>query len=402
MSRALPSYRWLLLPLLLSTVSVAHAAPRDELEQTQANIREVEAKQAARDAENKRLQDELDKLQRQLVPSADTVQRFEADLSATENKLLILDEQLGKKEDELEAARKRQAMLSRAALRLSRTPPEAAVLMPVDQAEAMKTARLLMIISEKLKIEAQSIREQWQELQALRAKVARNQAELLKQKESLSKKQKALRDKVNERQELQKQLARQQEQESKRLAELARQAEDLQGLIATLDKQEAEKNEARKAEEEKARQEDIVTDRTPARGTKGKLRSFASAKGGVRPPAAGKVVQRFGSGGQNQTNKGIVIETRDKAVVSAPYDGEVVFAGPFLRYGRMVILRHSDDFHTLLAGVARIDVSVGEFLLEGEPIGAMGEESSNRLYVELRKNNQSIDPAPWIKGLKKK
>jgi septal ring factor EnvC (AmiA/AmiB activator) len=81
----------------------------------------------------------------------------------------------------------------------------------------------------------------------------------------------------------------------------------------------------------------------------------------------------------------------------------VVFTGPFLTYGQMVIIRHSDDFHTLLAGLVKIDVTVGQFLLEGEPIGAMGDsESSNRLYIELRQNNQPIDPASWIKGLNKK
>lgn len=405
MSKACLPYSCLLLSaLLLLPVSDLHAAPKDELERTQAYIKQAQEKQAEMEEESNRIEAELAKLQRQLVPSAEAVQRFEADLSATENKLLILDEQLGKKEDALEAMRVRQFRLAQAALRLSRTPPEAAVLMPVDQADAMKTARLLMIISDQLKSEAKSIREQWAELQTLRLKVAKNHAEMLKQKESLGKKQKSLRETVAERQALQKKLNREQEQESKKLAELGREAENLQALIATLDKKESEKKEALKAEEEQAQaeEEQAAQSSKPARGTKGKLRSFASAKGGVRPPVAGKLVQSYGGGGQSQTNKGVVIQTREKAQVTAPYDGEVVFTGPFLRYGRMVILRHSDDFHTLLAGVARIDVSVGEFLLEGEPIGAMGEESSNRLYVELRKNNQSVDPAPWIKGMKKK
>ncbi len=89
--------------------------------------------------------------------------------------------------------------------------------------------------------------------------------------------------------------------------------------------------------------------------------------------------------------------------MTAPFDGEVVYTGPFLNYGQLVIIRHSDDFHTLLAGLVKIDVNVGQFLLEGEPIGAMGEsDSGNRLYVELRHKNQPIDPAPWINGLNKK
>ena len=133
---------------------------------------------------------------------------------------------------------------------------------------------------------------------------------------------------------------------------------------------------------------------------KGRLRSFADARGHIRPPAAGQVVQKFGAPDHGGASKGIVIATRAGAQVTAPYDGEVVFTGPFLNYGMLVIIRHSDHFHTLLAGLSKIDASVGQFLLEGEPIGAMGEgESGNRLYVELRKNNQPVDPAPWISRL---
>ena len=69
-------------------------------------------------------------------------------------------------------------------------------------------------------------------------------------------------------------------------------------------------------------------------------------------------------------------------------------------YGRMVILRHSDGYHTLLAGMAKIDASVGDFLVEGEPLGSMGElEQNDHLYMELRENNQPINPANWVKGM---
>ena len=69
----------------------------------------------------------------------------------------------------------------------------------------------------------------------------------------------------------------------------------------------------------------------------------------------------------------------------------------------MVIIHHSDNFHTLLAGLQKIDVEVGQFLLEGEPIGAMGDDADEQeLYVELRKDNQPIDPAPWMSALKRK
>ena len=183
------------------------------------------------------------------------------------------------------------------------------------------------------------------------------------------------------RTELQKKLRLESKKESEHLAKLAKKAEDLKDLLASIEKEEGERREA-----------------------SGKDTSSQQMQGHMRLSVAGRVVRTFGTPlGRNGTSKGVVISARAGARVTSPYDGEVVFTGPFLDYGQMVIIRHSGELHTLLAGLAKIDVSTGQFLLEGEPIGAMGEGASgSRLYIELRKNNQPIDPALWMNGLNKK
>lgn len=374
----------------------ALASAADELEETQGSLREAEARQAELEEKKAKLQKELDELQKQLVPSAGSVQKYEAELSATEDKLSILDDQLAQKEASLEAARTRQAVLVQAALRLSRTPPQAALLMPGSQVETMKVARALETTTQSLRQEAEGISLQVKELQGLRKKVAKSRETIREKNAALTQEQKALRARVEQRKELQKALGKQQKEEAEKISKLAKRAEDLQQLLATLDEE-----KRRKELREQAASRQMKKPRTS--GHKAQLRSFADAKGNIRPPVAGKLVLRYGKKDENgAVNKGLVITSREGAQVTAPYDGEVVFAGPFLQYGRMVILRHSDEFHTLLSGLTRIDVAVGEFLLEGEPIGAMGDsKSATRLYLELRKNNQPTDPAPWIKGIKK-
>jgi septal ring factor EnvC (AmiA/AmiB activator) len=374
----------------------ALASAADELEETQGSLREAEARQAELEEKRAKLQKELDELQKQLVPSAGNVQKYEAELSATEDKLSILDDQLAQKEAALEAARTRQAVLVQAALRLSRTPPQAALLMPGSQVETMKVARALEMTTQSLRQEAEGITLQVKELQGLRKKVAKSRENIREKNVALTQEQAALRARVEQRKELQKALGKQQKEESEKISKLAKRAEDLQQLLTTL----AEEKRRKELREQSANRQ-MKKPRTS--GHKVQLRSFADAKGAIRPPVAGKLVLRYGRKDENgAVNKGLVITSREGAQVTAPYDGEVVFAGPFLQYGRMVILRHSDEFHTLLSGLTRIDVAVGEFLLEGEPIGAMGDsKSATRLYVELRKNNQPIDPAPWIKGIKK-
>ena len=80
----------------------------------------------------------------------------------------------------------------------------------------------------------------------------------------------------------------------------------------------------------------------------------------------------------------------------APFDGVVAFSGPFRGYGQLLILEHSEGYHTLLAGMTRLDSDVGQRVLAGEPVGVMSPDGDPSLYVELRRNGQPINPLPWL------
>jgi septal ring factor EnvC (AmiA/AmiB activator) len=94
----------------------------------------------------------------------------------------------------------------------------------------------------------------------------------------------------------------------------------------------------------------------------------------------------------------LTIETRSSAQVVAPHDGKVVFAGNFRGYGQLLIIDHGEGYHSLLAGMSRIDGIIGQYLLSGEPVGVMGSPKDGKpsLYIELRRNSQPINPAPWL------
>jgi septal ring factor EnvC (AmiA/AmiB activator) len=84
----------------------------------------------------------------------------------------------------------------------------------------------------------------------------------------------------------------------------------------------------------------------------------------------------------------------------------VVYAGPFRSYGQLLILNAGGGYHVLLAGMERISVDLGQFVLTGEPVAIMGGGSQVSaavatgtkqpvLYVEFRKDGTPIDPSPW-------
>jgi septal ring factor EnvC (AmiA/AmiB activator) len=53
-------------------------------------------------------------------------------------------------------------------------------------------------------------------------------------------------------------------------------------------------------------------------------------------PVAGSLAQRFGAADSaGSTAKGITILARPGSTVLAPYDGEIVFRGPFRSYGEI-------------------------------------------------------------------
>ena len=388
--------KWLVLSFVALSFSAPplYAAPRDELSQTQSELRQARSRQTDLSDQNRKLEGELGDLQEQLVKLAAAIQKSERALSKAEATLAVLDDELGQKRAALEKNQARLQQLLQAVIRLSRMPPEAMVMMPGDSEAAIKAARALKMTSASIKEEVESISFQVAELEQLQEQVRIQRDELSAKQQALDKERNSLKTKLIQRQALLAALGKEERQEAEKIARLAKKASSLQDLLGRI-------AAAPKPAPAPAGLE--IGEQKPAsvQAKRGQLRSFAEARGHIRAPLAGRVVRGFGANsGKNETSKGLSIVARPGAQVTAPYDGEVVFASNFLNYGKMLIIRHSDDFHTLLTGMARIDVRPGDFLLEGEPIGAMGDrDSSARLYVELRKRNQPIDPAPWL-GLK--
>ena len=127
-------------------------------------------------------------------------------------------------------------------------------------------------------------------------------------------------------------------------------------------------------------------------------------------PVAGEIVRSFGSATQDGSpSRGVVFATRQNARVVAPSAGTVVFSGPFRGYGLLLIIQADDGYHFVLSGMARIDAVARQRLLAGEPVGIMGDSSSDpgsgrgpELYVELRHRGEPVDPLPWLAPIGRK
>jgi septal ring factor EnvC (AmiA/AmiB activator) len=131
---------------------------------------------------------------------------------------------------------------------------------------------------------------------------------------------------------------------------------------------------------------------------------FHRRKGTLLPPVSVDPVQGFGQRKQEHSmtyvrHTGLTYAVDPGTSVKSTAGGLVVFAERFAGYGRLVIVDHGDDYHSLYAHLSEMAVDVGDEVERGTPVGASGQSGSldgPKLYFELRHDERPIDPAPWF------
>lgn len=132
---------------------------------------------------------------------------------------------------------------------------------------------------------------------------------------------------------------------------------------------------------------------------------FGGLRGRLPWPADGQIVTAFGPQvhprfGTRTFRNGVDIAAAGGAEVTAVYAGSVVYTGWFKGYGNLIILDHGNDYYTLYAHIAEIEVKEGDDVRQGQRIGTVGDTGSlagPRLYFEVRFQGKPLDPADWLR-----
>lgn len=123
-------------------------------------------------------------------------------------------------------------------------------------------------------------------------------------------------------------------------------------------------------------------------------RREGSGPGGItRLPVRGEVLRRFGDRHGGQRSRGILLSGHPQPVL-APGRGTVAYAGPFRGFGLLLIIEHGADYHSLVMGASRLEVTVGDPVRDGQVVGWLEGNASEEaeLYLELRRAGEPIDP----------
>jgi len=400
---------------------------KQRLDQSEQNLKSSRAKEQGLAQDLAALAEERARLNSELIEAGKRVQASEAKLSETETKLAELTDQVNVIRSSITERKEAIVKMLSAMQRIGRTPPPALVTRRDDALAVVRSAMLLADIFPELKYQADNLSRELEGLVTLENGI-RDQRDAEKGESGKLGAEQARVDRLLEEK---KRATAQGEAELAQIkqatTEQAQAVTDLNELVDRLDAQiakvEIAQYDAEIAAERalRAREQqqalatpdnESVVEIKPA-STKVAFASpdrlkpalpFEAAKGSLRLPAQGKRVKGFGDAdAAGGTLKGISLQTRPEARITAPADGWVVYAGEFRSYGQLLIINAGGGYHVLLAGLSRIDVSLGQFVLAGEPIAVMGNSAAPSqgdslrpvLYVEFRKDGRPIDPDPW-------
>jgi septal ring factor EnvC (AmiA/AmiB activator) len=391
----------------------------DDVRQRDQELDAVRAEQRKALESQKALRDEINaigedrrKLNQALIDTAAGIRSVEGRVAGTEARLQQLIDSEASIRNSLDGRRAVIVEVLAALQRIGRRLPPALMVKPEDALESVRTAMLLGAVVPEMRVEAEALAGELSDLVRVRAEAATERDGLARDLMALSIEKNRMTLLVDERQKHQSEAEKKLEAERQRAAELSRQADNLKDLIGRLERGlDSAARAARSAEEGRAlgdTRADLSALKDPGRLTP--AIAFASAKGVLPIPVNGVKSRDFGAAdGNGGTERGISIATRPGAQVTAPCDGWVVYAAPYRSYGKLLILNAGGGYHVVLAGMERISVDIGQFVLTGEPVAVMGSgpqvasamltgaagSSQPMLYIEFRKDGSPVDPNPW-------
>jgi murein hydrolase activator len=351
------------------------------------------------------------KLNQQLIDIAAQVRGVENSIGDAEARLRTLDSREQQIRLSLGSRRAEVAEVLAALQRAGRRTPPALLVTPEDALQSLRTAMMLGAVVPELRARADELAGNLGQLVGLRKAIATERDRLAASRDKIRDDQTRLAALIDERQRKQAGIEKDMEAEGARAIALAKQVDSLQGLIGKMEQD--VKSAAKAAATANAQgvpatangKPDLAALKNPNR--RSPAIAFVSAKGLLAFPVNGAKIRDFGgSDGAGGAEKGISLATRPGAQVTTPCDGWVVYAGPFRSYGQLLILNAGGGYHVLIAGMERISVNIGQFVLTGEPVATMGTTSQVAsilatnasqpvLYVEFRKDGTPIDPGPW-------
>tara|TARA_B100001123_G_scaffold84325_1_gene96569 strand:- start:1089 stop:2246 length:1158 start_codon:yes stop_codon:yes gene_type:complete len=330
--------------------------------------------------------EELAVLKRRSILLVQKLNKRAITVDQIDSELTRLKTEMKKKKKNLRQIKSQLAVALGALQRIARMPTMAIIIVPRNPFEISKSAKSLKTTVSQLKTKTTLIHRDLQHLFNLAKKQKEEKKLVLAELNQMAAYQQQIAAIVSKKLRMVRSVHAEEKHASTKIVHTATHTSNLRELLGKLSKNKLTRNDTALTPSTRFlyRHENKVL-RVPVRNK------------GVFLPVSGRVVQTFGAILSNGTkSKGISIATRPSAVVVAPETGRIVFAGRFRGYGELLIVELPKQGYALIAGMKKINPEVGDQVLIGEPLGEMPASTLSvpKLYFELRKNGQPINPMP--------
>ena len=385
-------------PVLAETETPTPPKKERSLSTLREKVEEEKARQKELDKQAELQQKELKDVKKNLIKTADAVQKNEKSLQQLEQEIAVLRVKKTKIAGDLNKDRESLSGLIIALERIRRLPPETLVARPGAPRETAQAATALGAILPELNRRAEELKARIAELNVLEASLEKNQTELKASRDKLKSEKVKMDTLVVSRSKLFEATQNDLKAQQKAVEDATREAKNFEELIARVERQNrlAEKERLKKKQKSRLNEDDAAPSGRTRNEDERTLAATLPGLGAAQLPVSGVVKARYGEKDDiGAVSEGIRIEGRPDAVVVAPMGGVVRYAGDFKSYGNIILLEHKNNYHSLIAGLNRIDTVVGQSVDSGEPIGSLGTRSGSRptLYYELRLNGKPVNPA---------
>jgi len=394
--------------LILGGAGFARQADTFEsVEQTRAALERAKNQAAAADARGKKLEaaarsatKQAEKTAREGAALAARIQQAEAGIAAGDARIALINAQSEQLKQRLARRREPLVRLTAALQKLARRPLILSALRPGSLRETVYLRAMLDTAVPQVRSRTAALRAEIDRGQQLENETRQALGALRASEQELTQRQTRLAAIETQQRLIMRRTSGNANREVERALALAEEARDLDTLIVRL-------HAAGSLREELAALPGPIM--RPARPDLSQIIAATIPDPAAEPanlaktprlfqlPVNGRTIAGFAvplEGGL--PSNGISLAPRPGAQVIAPASGRVAFAGPYRGYDRIVILDHPDGWTSLVTGLARIDVDVGEDIIDGGPLGVAGG-SRPVINLELRRSGVPVNPIDYLR-----
>lgn len=336
---------------------------------------------------------EADKARAEARVVASRVQQAEAEIAAAEARVKIIATLQRAQKARLAARQQPLARLTAALQSMARRPTVLALVQPGSIDDLVRVRAVLATTLPRVEAETAALRKDIARSRDLARQATRAMALQKESRKQLAYRRAELARLEARARTRSRALASSSRLEEERALGLSERARDLDSLVGDLEasatlRQRLAALEGPVLRPPRPQASEVVENAAPP---------ASSARPAYRLPTPGAIVTGFGEvSATGVRSRGLTLATRPGAQLVAPADGRIAFAGRYRGFGQIVIIEHVGGWTSLITGLSRTRLKVGERIAQGDPIGRAAENRP-RITVELRRNGRPIDIAALIR-----